>query len=333
MTSVLLICLGVTWLLMGCHRDGGDSPAVEVVVYVSVDEPVAAPILKRFERETGIRVRVVTDAEASKTTGLVEKLLAERASPRADVYWGNEIFRSINLADEGVLAAYRPTSADSVPARWRDADDLFTCVGLRARVLVRATGAQGPAQLNGLASLIDPSLKGKIAISHPGFGTASGHFAALYVAWGEEKYRAYVHGLRANKVKLLGGNSAVVAQVAAGNILAGLTDNDDVSNALTEGQAVEQVIPDQGAGDAGVLLIPGTVCLIKGAPHPDQAKRLIDFLCERSVEEELISAKFAAYSVRGDAPVRTMDVDYREVGGHLRRAVEIALSILQDRAE
>ena len=87
-------------LLAGCDRSGSSK---EVVLYTSVDEPVAKPILDEFTKQTGIKVILKTDSEASKTAGLVETLRAEKANPQADVFWDNEPFHTINLAEEGVL--------------------------------------------------------------------------------------------------------------------------------------------------------------------------------------------------------------------------------------
>src|SRR4051794_19122444 len=97
--------------------------AETVVLYTSVDEPYVRPIVQRFEKQTGIRVTLVTDAESSKTAGLAEKLSAEKDNPRADVYWGNENFHSINLAESGLFAPYRSEASKSIPDRWRDKND------------------------------------------------------------------------------------------------------------------------------------------------------------------------------------------------------------------
>src|SRR3954447_3900338 len=91
-----LLCL---LLYGGCRKS--TQPTPEVVLYTSVDEPFVRPLIDQFKQETGIEVRLVTDAEASKTAGLAEKLLAEKDHPLADVYWGNEPFHTINLADAG----------------------------------------------------------------------------------------------------------------------------------------------------------------------------------------------------------------------------------------
>ena len=58
-----------TFLVLGCHRE--QEP---IVVYVSADEYVARPILDQFTSMTGRPVLMVGDTEATKTTGLVERI-------------------------------------------------------------------------------------------------------------------------------------------------------------------------------------------------------------------------------------------------------------------
>ncbi len=82
--AILILCP-----IVSCNRAG----VKEVVVYTSVDQIFSEPILTDFERETGIRVRAVYDVEASKTTGLVNRLLAEKDRPKADVFWNSEMRR------------------------------------------------------------------------------------------------------------------------------------------------------------------------------------------------------------------------------------------------
>lgn len=59
----------------------------EVVVYVSVDQPFAEPILNLFSKRTGIKVKPVFDVEAAKTVGLVNRIRAEKKTQNA-MYFG-----------------------------------------------------------------------------------------------------------------------------------------------------------------------------------------------------------------------------------------------------
>src|SRR5882724_2174912 len=181
----LLAGLALACVLAGCrHKTESSDSSGRVVLYASVDDPFVRPLIDRFKKETGIDVTLVTDAEATKTAGLAEKLLAEKDHPAADVYWGNEPFHTINLSEAGVLAAYRAPGIDAVAERWREKADLYTAVGLRARMIAISTRPEARSLVGSIKSLKDlanPALKGRIGVSNPGFGTASGQVAALYL--------------------------------------------------------------------------------------------------------------------------------------------------------
>lgn len=320
---VLCVLCGF-FFLSGCEKS--NSP--QVVLYTSIDQPIAAPIIKEFERQTGIRVTLVTDSEASKTVGLAERLRAEKANPQADVYWGNEPFHTINLAEEGVLAAYESPSAKDTILRYRDPGHRWAGNGLRARV-VGVHMVQGSNVLpTSVQDLTNPAFRGKVAMARPSAGTTGGHVACLYTIWGQQQADDYFRSLRSNQVKLLGGNSIVADQVAQGNVSWGLTDNDDVSAAAKQ-ESITLVLPDQHS--SGTLMIPTTVGLVAGAKHPDDAKKLIDYLLSSEVEQKLIDAKFAGWSVRRTDEVKAMDVDYREVARIMPQAVRRATAILEGR--
>lgn len=329
--------------LPGCDRTGPGGEAV--VVYTSVDEPVARPILEEFTRRTGVRVETRTDTEANKSAGLAARLEAEKSSPKADVWWGNEIFRTIRLADAGVLAPYESPAAVDIPTQFKDPSHLWAGSALRVRVIGVSVDPSPAKRMaprlpnKSIHDLLRPELKGRVAIASPRAGTTSGHVAALYVLWGDEKARQFFRDLRDNDVKVLGGNGDVAAEVSRGTVWAGLTDNDDVDNARREGGTIRAVLPDQ-SGD-GTLTIPCTVALVAGAKNSDAAKKLIDYLSSSEVETRLIDAGFAHHSVRAESPTsaassagasfKSMSVDYRAVAKILDRAANEAHAILTGR--
>src|SRR5512142_2278403 len=105
----------------------------QVVVYTSVDQVYAEPVLQAFERSSGIKVLAVYDVEATKTVGLVQRLVTEKAHPRADVFWNNEFSQTLYLKEQGVLAAYDSPAAASLPDSFRDPARLWSAFGGRAR--------------------------------------------------------------------------------------------------------------------------------------------------------------------------------------------------------
>ena len=70
-----VLCAVLAMVMIGCDGQSAPSAPREVVIYSSIDEPYLRPLVQRFEKETSIKVRVVTDTEATKSAALVQRLL------------------------------------------------------------------------------------------------------------------------------------------------------------------------------------------------------------------------------------------------------------------
>ena len=271
----------------GCRRAEDSRP--EVVLYTSVDSDVAEPIIAEFERASGIKVLARFDSEATKTLGLVQRLRTETARPVADVFWSNEIFHTVRLASEGVLAPYESDRTKAWPAAWRDASGRWYAFGLRFRVLAYNTKRVSEAEAPGrLEDLLDAKWRGRIAMASPEFGTTSGHVATWFVLYGPERAREILEGLKANEVRLASANSTAVRMVATGEADVCLTDTDDVYAAERNGWpvAMKFLRHDQ----AGALAIPNTAAIVQGAPHPAEARALMAFLLADETERLLAAS-------------------------------------------
>lgn len=257
-----------------------------MVVYVSLDELYSRPILDAFERDSGIRVRAQFDTEAAKTTGLVNRLAAEKDRPRADVFWNNEAAQSARLREDGVIEPYVSPNAESIPDTYKDPEGFWTGFAARARVIIYNTDlvSDPPRSVRDFSK---PEWKGRVAMANPLFGTTATHAAALFALWGEEDAKAFFRALKANDVAVLPGNATVRDLVARGEFAAGLTDTDDANGAVEDGFPVKWIVCDAGAEGAGALIVPNTLMLVKGGPNPDAGRALIDYLLRPEVEELL----------------------------------------------
>src|SRR5438874_929045 len=61
---------------------------------------------KDFERDTGVKVRAIYDTEETRSAGAMNRLIAEKNNPQADVYWANEPIRAEVLRQRGIAAPY-----------------------------------------------------------------------------------------------------------------------------------------------------------------------------------------------------------------------------------
>jgi iron(III) transport system substrate-binding protein len=280
-------------LFMSCRSQ----ESREVVIYTSLDQTFSEPILTLYEKETGVTVKAVYDIEAAKTTGLVNRLVAEKPNPRADVFWSSEIVQTIYLKKEGVLAPYHSPSSTDIPDEFKDPESFWTGFGARARVIAYDPSIVDPDEVpKSIFDLAKAKWKGEVAIANPLFGTTATHAAVLFSHLGAQKAQEHFNSLKKNEVLIVSGNAHARDLVLRGNVKLCMTDTDDVVSAQDRGESISMVFPD-GEG-MGTLLIPNTIALVKGCPHPEEGKRLIDFILSRDTEQLLAKSASAQLPVR-----------------------------------
>lgn len=291
-TVLTLLCT-----LSGCG-DNKSGATGTVVIYTSVDQEFAEPLLREFTRQNGLRVDAIYDTEAGKTSGFLRRIQREAERPRCDVWWSSEVFGTVELATAGLLEPYESAAAADIPRAWRDAAGRFTCIAARARVLAydprRTSADRLPRTWRDLRS--SPTLP-KIALANPFFGTTRGHVGAMFAAWGNDDGREVLRQLRAAKVLIADGNAQTVRLVAAGSADLCVTDTDDVWSAQARGESLTPVFLPLDETH-GPVWIPNSVALVRGAPHAAAARRLVDFLVGEATERAM------AASASRNVPVR-----------------------------
>lgn len=294
---ILVVALFAVLVSAACTKqpattgsNGANSTAREVTVYVSTDRVFSEPILRAYEQQSGVRVNAVYDTEETKSTGLANKLLAEKNRPQADVFWSNEPVRTLVLKRNGVLAPYKSPNAEGIPATFKDPEGYWTGFSARSRVIVYNTNLVKPDEApKSIFDLADPKWKDQVAIADPRFGSTSFHVAALYAEVGDERAEEFFRKLKTNGVKIVPGNSVVRDMVARGEVKVGLTDTDDVNVALEDKQPVAMVFPDRDG--MGVPIMPNMVSLVSNGPHSEAGKKLIDYLLSPEVERMLAQSE------------------------------------------
>lgn len=280
-----------------------------VSVYASLDVEFSRPILDRFESTSGIEVKKKFDAESTKTVGLTQALLAEKDRPLCDVFWNNEPVNTIRLKQAGLLAPFRPEAAKDFPKEFLDPDGMWVGFAARARVLLVNTDLvpadQIPATTADLYRLGQGAYKGKIAMAAPAAGSTRTWLAALYVADGKPgegqepttRLGMLTDLARAGALKIGGGNKQTAQYTAEGIVAMGFTDTDDAMVEVEAGQPVKIVYLDGVPEAPGAMFFPNTLALIQGAPHPENGKKLIEYLLSPKVEIALAEGASAQIPV------------------------------------
>ena len=325
---------------MAIDRKAEMSESNQIVLYTSIDEPIARKVINAFEKQSGLSVKIVTDTEATRSVGIAERLRAEKARPLADVWWGNEVFNTVRLAEEGFFQTLDLDVVGQIDPKFVDAEKRWAGVGLRVRVVARHKPKDAQIKL-GPIHLLDftsPDWKGQLVMARPTAGTTGSQVAALYEIWGEKKADAFFKALHENEVALVGGNGIVVQEVSAGRFVWGLTDNDDIASMIAQGGELIEMIPDQTPADGeaeamGTLAIPTTVALVTRDVISDNSKKLAAFLLSKETEQLLIDEKFCRFSVRTsiDSNLTTMSFDYAKVAKTMPQRIARATALLEGR--
>ena len=308
----------IAFSLVSCGKK-----ANEVVVYTSVDEVFSEPVLKKFEEETGITVKPVFDTEETKSTGVLNRLIAEQNNPQCDVFWSGDPMRADVLKQKGITTAYKSPAAKGINPVFIDKDYNWIGFSARARILLVNTDLlRDPDIPASVLDLCNEKYKGNFAIANPLFGTTSFHIAALFVKLGDEKAKQFMEDLKKNAVVIASSNGDVKKRVATGELAMGLTDTDDANEAVKEGAPVKMIFLDQAPDGLGDLIVPNTVSLIKDSPNNANGKKLIDFLLSVKTEE-MLAKSCVQMPLHKNVPVpesvpslddiKPMDVDYAEV--------------------
>ncbi len=279
--SNFIIAFLIVFITTGCNNN----PNV-VVVYTSVDQIFSESILTGFEKETGIEVKVVYDTEETKSTGVLNRLIAEKENPQCDLFWSGDPVRTIVLKNKGITMPYQSAVANDIDMVYKDPEYHWTGFSARARVLIYNKNLLEQAEVpKSIFDLTKEEYKGKVAIANPLFGTTTFHIAALFTAIGDEQAKQFLTDLKNNEVVIATSNGDVKKRVMQGEVSCGLTDTDDAYEAIKEGANIGIVFLDQQG--IGSLIMPNTVNLIKNSHHSQNGKLLMDYLLSKETEARL----------------------------------------------
>lgn len=279
-TVVILATTALFFLLRGPSAPDHSS----LVVYCAHDAVFASDVLQEFERQSGVRVIVKYDSEATKSLGFINLLIQEKDHPQCDVFWNNELLGTCELHEQGVLLPYRGPGYDRIPGRFKDPDGHWAGFAARMRVYIVNTERMQADQAAIESRLAGTGELTRVAIAQPLFGTTLTQYTLLWHVWGEEKLKAWHASLHERGIRDVKGNAATKELVAEGACDFAFTDNDDFFVAQDAGKPVA-MLPVLVEGQT--VCIPNSVAIIRGTARQDDAQKLVDFLLSAETELRL----------------------------------------------
>ncbi len=273
----------------------------EVNVYSSRHYPGDQAVFDAFQKQTGIKVNVVS----GDVNGLIERLKREGAKSPADLIVTVDAANLYRLKQDGLLQPVKTAGLEEVvPAPLRDPDGLWYTIATRARVIAYNTDKVKPEDVATYEQLADAKFKGRLLVRSSNHVYNQSLISALISHNGVDKTEAWAKGIVANLARTpQGGDTDQLKAIAAGEGDVAIVNSYYYARAKDgspeERKMVERigvVFPNQA--DRGTHINVSAVGLTKTAPNKDAAVKLMEFMLTPEAQKALVSGT-------GEFPVRS----------------------------
>ncbi len=287
-------------LTAGCGGTGSSSSGDSALTVYSADGLGSwyKTEFDKFTQKTGVSVNVV-EAGSGEVVSRVQK---EQSNPQADLLVTLPPF--IQKADADGLLADSGVSTANIKDGNASADGKYIAIVDNYLSFIRNPSAQpAPATWN---DLLDPRFKGKIQYSTPGqAGDGTAVLLLLQHLMGPAQALDYLTKLQVNNVGPSSSTGKLQPKVSNGELLVA---NGDVQMNLAsirdDGSKFDLFFPAMPDGSRTTVALPYFAGVTKGAPHADNAKKLLEFLTSKDTQETVGSGALGV-SVRDDVPAPT----------------------------
>jgi iron(III) transport system substrate-binding protein len=254
--------------------------AGDVTFYSSANAESIETVVKGFrQKHPDVNVSVVR----AGTGSLMQRIKAEAANPKADVFWSGGLGTLAAYKDQ--LAPYASPEAKAFPAALRGPNDLWLGVNAHVTVfLVNKKALKGEAIPTTWKELLDPKWKGRLIMSNPEQSSSS-----YEQIWGINKLfgQSALEALAKN-VTAVSTSSAVTQGVSRGEFPVAITLEYLAHDYIAAGAPdIEIVYPKDGA-----LLSYIGVVMIKGAKNPADGRKLYDYIASKEGQELVLKANY-----------------------------------------
>ena len=260
----------------------------ELVVYSGRSKGLVHPIIKQFEKETGITVKV----RYGNTAQLAVALLEEGEKSPADLFWAQDAGALGAVSKQGLFQTLPESILSKVPDKFRNAEGMWTATSGRARVLAYSPERVKTEELpNSIFDLTDAKWKGRVGWA-PQNASFQAFVTAMRVLEGEEKAEEWLRGMKANGAESYPKNTPIIRGLAAGEIDLGLPNHYYLMRfkKSDSGFPVEQTF--FAFGDAGNLVNVAGIGILKSSTHANEVNSFVEYLLSPKVQQFFISEVF-----------------------------------------
>ncbi len=278
---VLFLLLLLAAPLFGAGSGEQTATAPEITLYSGRGESLVDPLIRRFESETGIRVRV----RYAGTAELAVLLAEEGERTPADLFWGQDAGALGSLARAGLLAELPESLLEDKPEIYVSATGQWIATSGRARVLAyspsRVTATEFPESV---FDLTRQQYRGRVGWA-PTNGSFQAFVTAMRVAYGDARTADWLRDMGANDAQAYRNNTALVEAIAAGEIDFAITNNYYLLRFLADNPEYPVSQRFFADGDIGNLVNVASVGVLGTSSRYEPAVRFVEFLLQQEAQQ------------------------------------------------
>jgi iron(III) transport system substrate-binding protein len=281
--AVIMLAFPVLLFAGGQKESGGKAmkEGNEITLYTSLETDETEDYIKAAEATTGLKINWTRFS----TGVLGAKLLAEKENPQADLVYGWAVTYLMDFTQRGFFEPYVPKDGDKIPARFKDPNNYWYAIDLYLAAFCVNTEKlkeYGLPMPTSWADLTNPVYAGHIIMPNPassgtGFLQVAGILETMDPDYktktvADNKGWDFLAKLDKNMGQYIKSGSRPAKYAAAGEYVIGASFAFVIANLKKEGKPVQMVLPSEGSAyelEANALM--------KGAKHPNNAKKFLDW--------------------------------------------------------
>ena len=307
-----------------------------VNVYSHRHYPSDVQLFEQFTAQTGIKVNVIK-ASADQ---LMKRIEEEGEKSPADILLTVDAGRLYRAKQKGILQSFNSEIInETVPTAFRDPENQWVGLTIRARLIAYAKGKVDPATLSSMDALTQPEWNGKVLVRQSNNIYNQSLLASIIHNEGEEKAKEWAMGIVKNMARDPKGNDRDqmkelvkgTGDVAIVNsYYIGLLLNSDNPDEQAVGEKIGVFFPNQ-EGKGTHINISGAG-LTKYAPNKENAIKFMEFLVSTEAQQVFASVNYEypvnpavqpSELLQSWGTFKADSTDFNKLGELNTRAVEI----------
>ena len=272
--------------------------AESLLVYSERNQQLIGPVLKKFTEQSGIPVKLFTGSGHA----LLQRIKGEGKSTAASIYLSTDVGTLFLAEKEKLLRAIDPQLLADVPAELRSSQSFWSGVSLRARAIFYHPELVKKQELSSYTQLAQEQWKNRLCLRTSSKVYNQSLVAMLLAQFGRAQTNATLKGWVQNlQHPVFSDDSSLLKAIAKKSCAIGIANTYYWARMLAKKQASEIQIFFPAETHINI----SGVAILKHAPQPELAKKLVQWLLSAEGQKEFSQINYE-YPVMKEIPLHPL---------------------------